>query len=430
MPAMQGRWASVGRLSSFVATTGFTQVVSLIAIPVIIAQAGALQWGIQGALQSTAGLFGVAVSFGWGTTGAAQTAAMPPEQRPAFFLHSLISRAYLFVVMFPVMVLVMGLINPQYVPLVVVGSAAYLMPFLGANWYFVGEGRPSRLFRYDVLPQSIGLALSVVVILSTSSLVWAVAAQLVCNLAGVILSARVIRRSDANPGPLDLSLRSAVARLGGQHHAVITAGTSALYVAAPMLVINVLRPEALPLYNMGDKLFRFALTAFTPVVQFVQSWIPEGGPEGRLHRIGLAARLTPVLGLIGAAGVALLGPFASRILSSSGVVLDLSVSTPFGMVFAAVACTQVLGLACLVQLGATKSLAISTVWGAVAGLPLIVVGALFFGVVGVAWAVAVSELVVLAYQARKVASLLRAADQTAHPGSDGEPTSQPSGDPA
>ena len=46
------------------------------------------------------------------------------------------------------------------------------------------------------------------------------------------------------------------------------------------------------------------------------------------------------------------------------------------------------------------------------------------------WAVAVSELVVLAYQARKVASLLRAADQTAHPGSDGEPTSQPSGDPA
>lgn len=404
---MHERLKALKRLGSFVATAGFTQVVGLIAIPVIIRGAGAHQWGIQGSIQSAASLFGVLVSFGWGTTGAAEVANMNATVRPQYYLDSLISRVYLFILAFPVMGFVLGLINDHHVALVVVGSAAYLMPFLGANWYFVGEASPRRLFLLDVLPQSVGLAVSVLLMLATGSLVFAVGGQLVCNGVGVSISAAVILRGSTDRVSVDFSARHAFERLRGQRNPVLTAATSALYVSTPLLVLNVVRPGELALYNMGDKLFRFGLTAFTPVLQFVQGWIPEGGKDGRLHRIRQSARLTPVVAIAGCTVIAVLGPWSASFLSGGDLHLPFSLSAPFGLVFAAVTCTQVLGLACLVQLGEVRALARSTLFGASAGVPLMIFGSVSYGAMGVVWALVVSELAVLLYQSRAVSLKLR-----------------------
>jgi O-antigen/teichoic acid export membrane protein len=89
---------------------------------------------------------------------------------------------------------------------------------------------------------------------------------------------------------------------------------------------------------------------------------------------------------------------AAAILSAHRIDFTLALSVPFGVIFAAVAVTQVVGLACLVQLRATRALARSTLVGAISGVPLIVLGAVSFGATGVAWALAISELAVLVYQ--------------------------------
>lgn len=401
------RLSALPRLARFVAITGLTSIVGLIAVPVIIAGAGGFQWAVQAALQSTATLFGVVVGFGWGTTGAAEVAAMPAAERPRFYAGSLVSRLYLFVLAYPAMVIVMAVLNPTLFPLVAVGSAAYLVPFLGASWYFVGEANPSRLFRLDALPQVLGLALGVVVMLVTRSLVATVATQLVCNLAGVVAAGWVILHDGARPARLEWSLGAATRRLAGQRHSVTTAATTSLYVATPLLVLNAVNPAVMPAYAMGDKLFRFALTAFAPVLQFVQGWIPEGGRANMTHRLRQAARFAPIVSVAGAACILLLGPIAARLLSATRIDFGYVLATPFAIIFLAVSVTEVLGLACLVQLGRGRDLAVSTVLGAVAGVPLIVAGAWFAGALGVAWAVAISELVVLAYQARIVWRELR-----------------------
>jgi O-antigen/teichoic acid export membrane protein len=97
-------------------------------------------------------------------------------------------------------------------------------------------------------------------------------------------------------------------------------------------------------------------------------------------------------------GLALLGPFAAEVLIKDPIPFGFDLSTPIGVGFAAVALSQVLGLACLVTIGRARELARSTVVGALAGTPMIVLGALNFGVVGVAWAVALSEALVAGYQ--------------------------------
>jgi hypothetical protein len=57
-------------------------------------------------------------------------------------------------------------------------------------------------------------------------------------------------------------------------------------------------------YAFAHRLFRFAVTAFSPVLQFIQGWIPEGGLPSMVHRIHRALQLTPVQGLLGGTGLA------------------------------------------------------------------------------------------------------------------------------
>lgn len=401
------------RLSAFMVTTLMPAVVGLVAMPVIIRGAGSHAWGVQSSVQSAAVLFGVAVGFGWSVTGAAETARLAPVKRPQWFADSLVSRIYLFCLIAPVMVLVMWLINRDYLSLVAVASVAYLVPYVGADWYFVGEARPSRLFRLNALPQTIGLAVSVVAMLATNSIVVTVAVQLASNICAVVLSAAVIVRSSSEPLHFDWSIPRAFGRLKGQRDPFITAGTSALYVASPMLIINLFQPGALALYAMGDKLFKSSLTVFAPVLQVVQGWLPEGGPENLGHRIKQAARLSPLVSIAGAACIFALGPWAARLLSHGEIALGLDISLPFAVVFAAVSVTQVFGLAFLVQLGRSAALAKSTVVGAVIGVPMIIVGAVLFSAHGVAWAVALSEITVLIYQLAVVIAELRRRRATA-----------------
>ena len=410
------RWGLLARLASFAFTTGLTSVVGLVAVPVIIAGAGPTLWGIQAALQTAAGLFGVIVSFGWGTTGAGEIAAAHPDSRPQRFVDSLVSRTYLMAVAYPAMVLVMGLLNPTELPLVALGSAAYLMPFLGASWYFVGEARPARLFWLDGLPQTMGLAAGVVVMLSTGDLTAVVGVQLLFNAAGVVASARWIVRSAGSPVRVALSPRAAFRRLASQRHSVLTAATAGLYVSLPLLLLNALAPLALSRYAMGDKLFRFGLTAFAPVLQLIQGWLPGEGRRHLVHRIRLAAKVIPMVAAAGGIAIAGLGPLAASLLSGGDVDFSFDLSIPFGVIFATVAVTQVVGLACLVQLNETRSLARSTVIGALSGVPLIVAGAATSGAVGVAWAVAASELVVLLVQYRALGRALGRGDAAAPQG--------------
>ncbi|MDP9888230.1 hypothetical protein J2X98_001817 [Pseudarthrobacter enclensis] len=309
------------------------------------------------------------------------------------------SRAYLFIFTLPIMIVVMLLISPASVGVVIAGSVAYLLPFLGATWYFIGEARPLRLFLLDALPQMVGVMVGFLVLSVTGELAHFLIALAVLTAVGVFLSSAVILRGLPANTRVDLGLRPAMARLAPQRHGVITAGTTSLYVTLPLLAVSALAPAATPLYAMGDKLFRFGLVAFSPVLQVIQGWVPEGGPVTVAHRARRAAIIGPLFGLLGGAVITLATPTIAGMLSHGELRLTMAQALPFGLMFTVVACTQIIGLACLVAMNQSKALASSTVLGAIAGVPLILGAAYFLDAWIVAWAVVVSELVVLAYQA-------------------------------
>lgn len=389
--------AALARLATFALTFGLGTVLGLLAIPIITGVVGSDAWAIQALVQALATLFGVVVAFGWGTVGPAMVAGAAPRQRPQMFVDSLITRGYLFLLTAPVMAGVMVALQPDQALFVILASVAYLLPFVGAAWYFIGEAKPMRLFVLDALPQLSGTVVGLFVLTATRNFTLMMAAQLVFNLVGVILSARFILKDGQHLIP-DYSIRTSLSRMAKQRHGVITAATGSLYVNLPLVAVRLLLPAQLDVYAFADRLFRFSAAAFSPVLQFIQGWIPEGGPVDVRHRIRRAAQIAPVLGVLGGGVLACLGPFAAQILVRDPIDFGFSLSVPIGICFAAIALSQVVGLACLVSIGKARELAKSTIIGAVFGTPLILAGALTTGVQGVAWGVAVSEVLVASYQ--------------------------------
>ncbi|KAD4060527.1 hypothetical protein GD627_05710 [Arthrobacter yangruifuii] len=389
----------IRRLGAFGASVVITTLVGLLAIPVVIANAGSEAWGVIALGQSAALLFGVLVSFGWGTVGPAMVAGMLPEQRPQMFLDSLVSRVYLFVVTAPLAVLTVWLIaGGDSAPVAALACLAYLIPFLGASWFFVGDARPGRLLVFDTIPVTLGTVLGLVGLILTGDVFVYLAIQLAMNLLGVTVSALLIRTRSAAVPRLDVHPGRAVRRLAGQRHGVVTAATSSLYVNTPLLVVGAVLPGAVALYAMAEKFFKYGLTAVGPVVQVLQGSIADPDRALQEARIRVAAKWAPLAAAFCAAAMALCIPWASDLLSQGKIQVGFDLSVPMGVVFGAVTVSQVVGLACLIPLGEGKALAVSTVLGAAIGVPLIVAGALTLGVSAVAWAVAVSELAVAVYQ--------------------------------
>jgi O-antigen/teichoic acid export membrane protein len=400
--------ALLRRFGGFATSLVFSTVINLLAIPFVISTLGGDVWAELALAQSTAAIFGILVAFGWGTVGAALVASLPPSERPQMFLDSLISRVYLFIFAAPLMygvVLVLGQIDPTAAAL---ASLAYLLPFVGASWYFIGQAEPWKLLLFDVLPQGLGTVTGVVLIQFFPTPFVFVLSLFVFNVLAVVLGAAgALRSKHQVPLAVDLRLPAAMSRLRGQKYGVIAAGTGSLNSNLPMIAVKVVAAAALPQYALADKLFRFALAGFGPVLQVIQGWIPEAGRERSHHRIRTVARIAPAVGLLGGVVLAVLTPWASSLFSRGEIVVDFALSIPFGLIFASVLVAQIVGLACLIPLGKGAALAKSTAIGAALNIPLMFAMGTFLGAPGVAWAVGIAEVVVAGYQILVVRDSLR-----------------------
>ena len=399
--------ALLQRFGGFAASLVFSTGINLLAIPFVISNLGKEAWGELALAQATAAIFGIIVAFGWGTVGAAMVASLPARERPQMFLDSLVSRAYLFFLAAPVMFVAMLLLAKIEPVVAALASVSYILPFAGASWFFIGQARPWRLFLFDVLPQGLGIVTGVVLIQFYPQPIVFVLSLLVFNLLAVVLGAVGALSGTTQAQKPDFRFIPAMKRLSNQKHGVIAAGTGSLNSNLPMLVVNQLVTAALPQYALADKLFRFAVAGFGPILQVIQGWIPEAGPSRTSGRIRTVARLAPAVGLLAGTLLALLTPWASTLFSGGAITIDYSLSIPFGVILAGVLVAQVVGLACLIPLGKGAALAKSTAIGAAFNIPLMLVLGAFFQAPGVAWAVGLAELVVATYQLLVVRATLR-----------------------
>lgn len=385
-------------------------VTSLLAIPVIISIVGAPTWGSLAVAQAIGAIYAVGVGFGWGIIGPAQVAGLAVSARGQFFKDSLVSRSLLFACALPAYVVTVLLVlgTRSDIGAFLVGGISTVVVAVGSGWFFVGEAQPARLLFNESLPRALGTIAGAALLFVSHSLLVFVAVQLLGILISIWMTTRSINARHRD-GVLNRSVRDGFRRLKDSYASMVTAGTAALYVNVPLIVVSAAVPLATPIYAAAEKIQRFALLAMTPFTQVVQGYIPNAddtaGMRGRINR---SVAIAFGFGVALAVGLGALLPWVAHLMTAGKVAVPFTLSIPMGMTTGLIVISGVTGLAALVALGKQRTVAMSTVAGACVGLPLTVILGLLVGVEGIAWAVTISEVLVLAIQLVALARALPA----------------------
>ena len=375
-------------------------VLSIAVIPVVILAAGERSWATIAVAQAVGGFAFVLVAAGWGVTGPTATAALDEGERGRFYRDSVATRSWLFLIFVGPSCLLAVLLTDQ--PwLAAMTVAGGMLAALSAGWFYVGESSPVRFLIIDTLPRNLATVVGALILLVTGEALWFVTAQFLGALvAAVVATIDIARRYPADGwsiGPI-ASLR----RLRGQSSAITMAATAAVYVNLPIVVVQVFVPSATAVYALAERIMRMALYATRPFVQFSQGYVPHPDPAQQAIRASRVSALALASGVLGGAAYAVAGPLVSSVLSGGTLPMSLDLSIPMGLALAAMLGSQVTGFACLTAFGLTRTLAQSTVVGAILAALALIPAALVLGVVGVAWVLAMSELAVLAVQLVKL----------------------------
>lgn len=406
LPALVARRLGLYALNVLVVTA-----VGIFTIPVLVGAVGPQRWAHFALMQTLAQVGLILVMYGWGVVGPSLVAAAPQSRRSIIFRESLLVRGILYAVMVPVVALAGIVLMGGDVALACVSAVALLLPGLSAGWFFVGQARPDRLLLLDSLPM---VLLSIVGLVLAASLrsIWPFIGFLGLGYAtAALVSTVVLLRGHPDEHQERQSvLQRFVGAIRSQRHAVTATIVNTAYVSAPMLVVQVLMPASLPVYALMDRLYRYGSIGYGPIQQYLQGWIPrsDGDEAGRARRMRAAAGAAAGIGLTGTLVLTTLGPVIAHRFSHGQIRVSTWELLPLGVAFAAVCVSTTVGYACLAPLGKVRVVAISTLVGALIGLPLIIgAAAMLKDVAAVAWALAVSEIAVAAVQSVVLARSIR-----------------------
>lgn len=401
-----GRLAGVAkRLGGFGSSVVLMAAVTAASIPVVISHAGPEAWASISVSQSIAAMAAVLVAFGWGITGPSAIAGTPSDRRGSSYANATASRAWLFLLVAPATFALVWARTDKYQAPGLMAACAVILPALGAAWFYVGERRPWRLFVFDTLPRAAGTAVGGLLVMQTGSILCFTVSQAAGAATAAVAGLVDITRRHSTHGA-SLGVLASFRRLRDQAGGVVTAATAAAYGSLPLIVVASLVPSATAAYALADKLMKFALTALSPVFQIAQGYVPSPAPAEQRRRARSVTAAALVVGGLAGGIYALLAPWGAALFSAHAVIVPRQITWPLGIALGAIAVSAVIGSACLMAFGAVRQVALSTVLGAVIGIPCIIVSGHIFGIAGIAWSTAGSEVLVAAYQVKQLCSIL------------------------
>ncbi|QEO13533.1 hypothetical protein FLP10_03210 [Agromyces intestinalis] len=412
-----GGHALVRRSALFSLSIGAATIVGVFTIPVLVGVLGASTWGVLAVLQALAAFFGFLIAFGWGATGPAHVAGLPAEERRQFYWDSVVTRGILFVLLVPVAVLIGSAITSLPVLTVTLAILAYTLPGAGAGWYFVGTNQPGRMFLLDSLPPIAGTVAGLIAVIAVPSLDMFLVAMVACEAIGFAVATIVVLASTHGPVRWWLGASRLFGAYRGQVPGMASSVAASFYTSAPAVIVQMFAPREVPVYAIADRLFRYAVLVLAPILQSIQSWVPEAGRTEAVARSRQVVWLSVGIGVVGMAGLIGFAPLVSNWLTHGEAIVPWVLAILIGIAFAGEAVSQVTGLSSLVALGAARYLAASSVVCAIAGSTGILLLTPFWGAVGAFLAIACASVVLALFRARRTLSLAAAAQALAEAGS-------------
>jgi O-antigen/teichoic acid export membrane protein len=386
------------RLLGFSLSTLVLAFVSLLAIPAMIVAGGELEWGAIALGQTIGGLGGVLVGYGWGWHGPVKIAQAPNcSAKRTEYIESVVTRCILFTPIALLCALVAYLLTPVAPLSAAAGAVQTASIGLTAAWYFNGLARPLLLFGLDTLPRVMGVLTGVVVMHLGGEAIFGPISMLSGMVAGFLVSSVWILHNTRGPRSPNRR-RNLFAILRSNWHGNASAAGIASYNAAPLIVVSIVAPSAIPVFALVDKVRTQILIAAMPAVTVLQGWAPRAKSAQRIRRANLALIGSAFFSLFLVVSTFSLSPALISWLSQGKIVLAPAVLGVLALVVGLAFFESVLERVVLATFDSLRSASVAIVAGLLFALPFVAVGASAIGVLGALGGVLSGTVLVLAIE--------------------------------
>lgn len=378
------------RIIAFAGLPFLSLVTPFLFLPILARVAGADAWLAIAIGQSVGAFLALVIALGYNTVGPTMVALATPEERPTVLRRSILARALLFVPCAAIAVVIAVLIAPEGHRLEAGAmSLAMALTGLSSAWYMIGLGRAGLIVFYEILPRIIATAIAAVVLLAWGQVIWypllLIAAAVVSVAWYLLRTVGLTALRERRPGEVREVIafnRSAMATelVGGAYNSL----------AVTFVSLTASAPQAAS-YVSGDKLYRIGQYSTSALGNALQGWVVEDNRTHFAERARRALILHGVLGALGFAAFALLGPWLSGFLFGQTVAMDEATAIGLGVATLGISMGTALGRIILIGLGARREFLTCVIIGASIGVPAILILAANFGAAGGAWGLAIGE---------------------------------------
>lgn len=393
------------RLAGFTGWPLLSLVTPLVATPIIARFVGEGWSGIVTAM--SIGTFGMSLAtWGWSYVGPALVAQASDAERSRLYTESVYSRLLMLAFVLPATVIITLFLAPASVRLpAALVACAFTMGAMSPQWFCIGVGRPKLLGLYDTLPRVISTIVSVPIMLWTRSMIaYPVLLTIAILVALWLFPRRVITTQPSSTVSLADAWQSIRSMTSIASASLV--GVAYAYAPVPIATALLLSIDS-SRFASADQLYRYALFAVTALGNALQGWSLEmEGIAGR-KRHHAAIILHFALGLVGAAGIAMLGPWATQILFGPAVAAGFPLTSWYAVAFLFISASTPFLRNLLVPNGRQKTVLVATSIAAVFGIIAMVAAGLHHSAAGIAAGLALSEAVIMAVTVLPAVRVLR-----------------------
>jgi len=378
------------RLLGFLLIPAIAALSPLIALPAVTAIAGPSGWASAIAGESIGTFAAIAIGWGWATVGPALISiAGDDDERARLYRESIAVRLSISVIALPALAVICWFVaSPGSEWLTILMGMQGALIALSFTWFCAGVGDPRTIVIFDAAPRLLANLAAAGLVLTTGVVVLYPLAGIVVTLVGTsIFTVRLLRRHPGSwPRVRDLPrlLRANLAV------ALNDAGLSG-YSSVPAPVVNVTAiPSAAAGYATADKMLKLGQFIPMTLANALQAWVGEAHGHHRGRRMSMSIGLAAVAGLLGWAGLALIGPWLTQtFLPAAPAPFDILFV--MGLVFFFFSVRTAVARLVLFPAGQASAVMRATLLATAAGIPLMIGLGIAWGPIGAALGYAFTE---------------------------------------
>ena len=281
------------------------------------------------------------------------------------------------------------------------------MGSLGGSWFFIGDANPKAFIAFVVAPRSIGPVLGALVSLHEKS-IWpfAISTFAAALFSSITSALAIFSKYPIAKKTISSHAHEAYVAIRKNSSGVASSMSWTILSNLPTVVVGFLSPQGLPSFAISDKVVKFGMTATQPLLQVLQSWVPDSKFEIQKMKIKRISKIAIIASVFGLILSIVLFQKVTMFLSHGQITAQTGLVITQSLQLVVIFLSSLTGGIFLVSLGEVKSVASARIIGLGIGALLVPIGAIALSAEGASIGILIAQMAILCFQIHALSSKL------------------------